>query len=441
MQLRNYQLQGIDEIRAAFRSGIKRTCYVAPCGAGKGTMVAYMARQAANKGNHVLFTIHRRELLEQIQDDIGKPHPLIQLGTVQSIARRLPDMIPPQLIISDEHHHGVAATWRKIFDYFKNAYLVGLTATPARLNGSGLGEICDKLIIGPSVQELIDRGFLAPFKYYAPPMPVDFTDIKIKLGDYDQGEISIRMDKPHITGRVIDHYRQFAEGKQAIIYCAGIQHSNNTVEQFRAAGYTAMHVDGETPAEVRRQAVADFKSGKLTIMSNVQLFGEGLNLPGVEVVILLRPTQSLTLNLQQSMRSMRPGPNKTAIIIDAVGNCFRHGIPTTPHEWSLDGVTRRKRGEVASVGVRRCLQCYGCHSPAPVCPYCGYVYNLTPRQLAQEAGELKEYDARIAALEKKKARMTVGMARTRADLEAIAKERGYSAGWVWHTAKAKKIRS
>jgi len=394
VQLRDYQEKAIADIRDEF-SNVKRVCYVAPCGAGKGTMVAYMANKTADIGKRVLFLIHRQELLDQIAEDIGSKRQLIQLASVQTLVKQLDKTPIPDLIISDEFHHGTASTWRKIFDRFKDAYLVGLTATPARLNGEGLSEICDKLIIGPSVKWLIDRNFLAPYRYFAPPLPVGFSDIKIKLGDYDQKEISIRMDKPHITGKAIEHYKQLAEGKQAIVYCVNVQHSTNIVESFIEAGYNAKHVDGNTPASERKQAIADFKSGKLTIMSNVQLFGEGLNLPGVEVVILLRPTQSLVLHVQQSMRSMRPQPGKTAIIIDAVENCFRHGIPTTEHEWSLEGASKRKKAEGGTVGVRQCLGCYLCHSPAPVCPYCGYEYNLTPRQLAQEAGELKEYDAKI----------------------------------------------
>ena len=367
MDLRAYQSQGIDEIRASFAQGIRRVCYVAPCGAGKGTMVAWMANTAADKNNQVLFLIHRRELLDQIREDIGREHPLITLKTVQS-CRDVPE---PRLIISDEFHHGTAATWRRIFDRFPQANVVGLTATPARMGGQGLSEICDRLILGPTAAELIAQGYLAPYKYFAPPMPVDFEDIKIKCGDYDQHEISIRIDKPHITGKAIEHYQQLAAGKQAIIYCASLEHSRNTVEAFRAAGINAKHVDGETPTETRKQAIEDFKAGRLTVLSNVQLFGEGLNLPGVEVVILLRPTQSLTLNLQQSMRSMRPGPGKTAIIIDAVGNVHRHGLPDAPREWTLDGVKRRK-SQAGGVGVRTCTNCFMCHAPTPVCPYCGY---------------------------------------------------------------------
>lgn len=409
--------------------------YVAPCGAGKGTMVAWMANTAADKGNRVLFLIHRRELLDQIREDIGRDHPLIMLKTVQS-CRNVPE---PRLIISDEFHHGVAATWRRIFDSFPQANIVGLTATPARMGGQGLGDICDKLIIGPTATELISQGYLAPYKYYAPPMPVDFADVRVKLGDYDQHEISIRMDKPHVTGRAIEHYQQLAAGKQAIMYCATLEHSRNTVAQFRAAGINARHVDGETPAPERKQAVEDFKAGRLTVMSNVELFGEGLNLPGVEAVILLRPTQSLTLNLQQSMRSMRPGQDKTAIIIDAVGNVYRHGLPDAPHEWTLDGAKRRK--QVASVGIRYCPQCFGCYSPAPTCPYCGHAKEMTPRMLAEEAGTLREFDAAEAEKAARRSRMEVGMARTMDDLKRIAQDRGYNPGWVWNMARAKGIRN
>lgn len=439
MILRDYQESGINEIRAAFSARILRVCYVAPPGAGKGTMVAYMARTAAERGKRVLFLIHRRELLQQIQEDIGTPHQNIQLGMAQSIVRRLDTMTPPDLIISDEFHHGVANTWRKIFNCFSDAYLVGLTATPARTNGSGLSEICDKLIIGPDVKTLIERGFLAPFRYFAPPVQgVDLSGIRIKMGDYDQTAIAQMMDKPNITGQAIDHYRQLSDGKQAIIYCASIQHSQSTAAAFKAAWYSAQHVDGNTPDDERAQAIADFKAGKLKILCNVELFGEGLNVPGVEVVILLRPTQSLTLYVQQSMRSMRPWPGKTAIIIDAVGNCFRHGLPDEPREWNLTGTVRKRKSEAATISVRACMMCYaalptGTHE----CPYCHYVFPVESRVLEEKSGELKE----LTAVEKKQKRMEVGMCRTIAELKAVAAARNYKPGWVWAMAKAKGIKA
>lgn len=433
--LRGYQQSGIDEIRAAFVAGFRRVCYVAPCGAGKGHMVAWVANTAADNGNRVLFLIHRRELLDQIRDDIGRDHPLIELKTVQSCR----NIAEPRLIISDEFHHGTAASWRKIFDRFPAANVVGLTATPARMGGQGLKEICDKLVFGPTAKELIKAGYLAPYKYFAPPMPVDISDVKIRCGDYDQHEISVRMDKPHITGRAIEHYKQLAPGRQAIIYCATLEHSRNTVAQFRAEGINALHVDGETSEHIRRGAISDFKSGRLSVLSNVELFGEGLDLPGVDTVILLRPTQSLTLYIQQSMRSMRPGPGKKATIIDAVGNVYRHGLPDAQREWTLNGVTRRAKETGA--GIRYCPQCFGCYAPAPTCPYCGHAKEMTPRMLAEEAGTLKEFDAAEADRIRHQARREVGMARTIDDLKRIAQDRGYNPGWVWNMAKAKGIRN
>jgi len=438
MQLRDYQLAGVNEISAAFSAGIRRVCYVAPCGAGKSEMIAYMANKAADKENQVLFLIHRRELLEQVQETIGRTSPLITMGTVQALLRKLDKLPAPKLIISDEFHHGTAATWRKIFDYFPDAFIVGLTATPARMGGQGLSDICDRLIIGPTTAELIGRGYLAKFKYYAPPIPVDFEDVKMIAGDYDNREITIRIDKPHITGQAIEHYQLLAAGKQAIIYCASLEHSRHTVSQFQEAGINAQHVDGETPKETRTQAIEDFKAGRLTVLSNVELFGEGLNIPGVEVVLLLRPTQSLTLHLQQSMRSMRPGPNKTAIIIDAVGNVYRHGLPDAPREWSLDGHQRRKNAP-GGVGIRYCPMCYGVLNPAPICPYCGYQFTVTQRMLAVENGALAEFDAEQAARAAKVARMEVGQCRTMEDLKRIETERGYQKGWAWRMAKIKKI--
>jgi DNA repair protein RadD len=434
--LRPYQSQGIQDIRAAFSQGIRRICYVAPPRSGKGTMVAFMAREAAKRGNRTLFIVHRQELIDQIAEAIGEPHALIHLDTAQTVVRRLSRIPRPDLIISDEFHHGLAATWRKIFTYFPEAWLVGLTATPARLGGQGLGEICDRLIIGPSVKELIRQGYLAPFKYFAPPMPVDLTGIKIKLGDYDQTEIAVRMDKPHITGSAISHYQKLADGKQAIVYCASIEHSRNTVAAFIAAGYSARHVDGETPRDERREAVEAFKAGRLQVMSNVDLFGEGLNLPGVETVILLRPTASLTLHIQQSMRSMTWGPGKTAVIIDAAGNCYRHGLPDEDREWSLDGIKKRPRNEEPAFSVRVCPRCFSVHRPAGECPYCGWLYAPEPREVKMTPGELAE----IREVERKKRRMEVGRARTVEDLKRIAAERGYRPQWVYIQAKIKGIR-
>jgi superfamily II DNA or RNA helicase len=438
-QLRDYQVAGINEIRKAFHDKIRRVCYVAPCGAGKGTMVKYMAENSAAKGNPSLFLIHRQELLDQVRRSMGTRHELIQLASVQTIARRLHKTRPPKLIISDEFHHGTAATWQKIFDYFSDACLVGLTATPARMGGQGLKNICDKLIIGPSAKQLIAAGYLAPYQYYAPPQVVDLDGLKIERGDFNSTETAFRMDKPSVTGDAISHYLRLAAGKRAIVYCSSIQHSKNTAAAFTAAGVPAAHIDGETPKAEREQTIEDFRAGRLTIITNVDLLGEGLDVPGMEAVILLRPTASLTLYIQQSMRPMRPdklNPFKTAIILDHVGNCFRHGLPDDDREWSLEG-TKRSRGiSKPEVAIRSCPKCYSVFPPASQCPYCGYEIPVQDHELIQQDGELKE----ITAIERKTKRMEVGMCRTIEDLKKIAAERGYKSGWIYHTARAKNIK-
>lgn len=452
MKLRDYQQQGIADIRAAFAGDIKRVCYVAPCGAGKRIMMVYMATEAEKRGNPTTFLLHRNELIEQTAEtldengvDYGVITPgarikdrAIQVASVQTLSRRIDKLPAPGLIIPDEAHHAVAKTWRSIFDTWPDAYVVGLTATPQRLGGQGLGDVFDSLVIGPTTRELIQAGYLAPFKYYAPPQVADLDGLHINRGDFEQKEIAARMDRPQIIGDAIAHYQKLAPGKRAIVYCASREHSRNTAAAFAAVGIPAQHIDGETHPGVRRQAIQDFKEGRLQIISNVDLIGEGLDVPGMEAVILLRPIASLTLFIQQSMRPMRPDKNnpfKTAIILDHVGNAFRHGLPDEDREWSLEGIKRRQRG-AGTVSVRQCLKCYAAHTPAPKCPYCGYEYPPEVRVVKQTAGELRE----LTEVERKNNRMEVGRARTIDELKRIAAERGYAPGWVWYQAKLKGIK-
>jgi len=448
IKLRKYQDKGVKEISAEFNN-TRKICYVAPCGAGKTLVMAYMVQTVTNRSKRTIFLVRRRELITQASrtlTEYGIPHgingdtnDLIQVASIQTVARRLDKLKKPDLVILDECHHATASTWKKCLEYWQDAYVVGLTATPARLNGQGLGDVFEGMVMGPTAQELIQQGHLTPYKYYAPPQVADFEGVKITMGDFDGQEIEVRVNKPKVIGDTISHYTKLASGKQAIVYCASVAHSQNTAAAFCGAGINAKHIDGTTPASERDKAIEDFRQGRITVLCNMDLIGEGFDVPTMEVV---RPTQSLTLFIQQSMRGMRPDKNnyfKTAIILDHVGNVFRHGLPDAPREWSLEGVSKSKKAEGGTVGVRQCLGCYLCHSPAPVCPYCGYEYNLTPRQLAQEAGELKEYDAKIEEEKKKKARMTVGICRTQFQLTEIAVKRGYANGWVVTQCKLKKI--
>lgn len=449
--LRDYQTAMIGDIENEYKHGRRRVCAVAPCGAGKTIMVGWMAGNAAAHGRRTLFLVHRQELIEQSSRTFAKMNILhgiiapghrsanhaVQIGSVQTVARRLDRLAPPDLIVIDEAHHSTAATWRRVIDRYPNAHVLGVTATPARLSGQGLGDVFESLVIGPTVRELIADGNLAPYRYYAPPVKVDLTELRVRYGDYVRDEIELRADKPEIIGDLVEQYKTLAPGARAICYCVSLAHSQHVAQSFTAAGIPAVHIDGETPRMAREQAIADFCTGKVKILCNVDLISEGLDVPAMEAVILARPTQSLTLYIQQAMRAMRPdadNPGKTAIIIDHVGNCFRHGLPDEDREWSLE--TYKQRAKPRQFALRQCPRCYAAHRPASKCPYCGYVYPPAVRMPPQQRdGQLVQ----IAELERKRKRQEVARARTVADLERIAIQRGYSLRWVQKMAVIKGI--
>jgi len=451
-KLRDYQELLIDGARSEFDNGNNRTCIVAPCGAGKTIIMAWMSAQAKLRGNNVLFAVHRQELIDQSSETfqaLGISHGIIaagyamnvseqiQIASIQSVIRRTDKINVPQIIILDEAHHATASTWRKLLAIYPNAFVIGLTATPARMGGQGLGDVFQSLIMGPTVKELIEWGNLSPFRYYSPPVAVDFSDLHVKYGDYVQSEVALCMDKAEIIGDLITQYNKLAPGARAVCYCASIAHSQHTADMFCLAGIPALHIDGETKDIVRKAAINDFKVGKIKILCNVDLISEGFDVPAMEAVILARPTQSLTLYIQQAMRAMRvdkDNPNKVAIIIDHVGNVYRHGLPDEDRAWTLE--SKKKKKVVREVMLKQCPKCYGAHNPGPICPYCKHVYEVAVQAaITEKAGELTE----ILEIQKKERKQEVGRARNVVTLEQIAMQRGYSPRWVKKMCEVKNI--
>lgn len=454
--LRDYQRDLIDRIAAEFSGGSPSVCAVAPCGAGKTVMVGWMAGKTALIGKRVLFLVHRRELIDQSDrtfSAMGINHGIIsagaacdyaasvQIGSTQTVARRLDKIQAPDFIIIDEAHHATAETWRKIINAFPEALTLGVTATPARLDGNGLGDIFKSLVVGPTVDDLISRRSLTPYDYYAPPLKADLKTVHIRFGDYVNSELSAVVDDIDIIGDIVKNYQKLADGRQTVCYCVSRKHSEHTAAKFRAAGISAAHVDGETHKAERDRIISDFRRKKLRVLCNVDLLGEGFDVPGMEAVILARPTASLTLFIQQSMRPLRPdpdNPSKVAVIIDHVGNCFRHGLPNAPQEWTLDSKPKKKR--IQEISIHQCPKCYQVWMTAQrTCPYCGYVPPIAEREVKEEAGTLAKIDS-LELLEKKRKRQEVGRARSRQDLEDIALRRGYKFGWVRKMMEIKGIR-
>lgn len=433
MQLRPYQYKAMQDLRKKYGTGCRSPVLVASCGWGKSCCAAEIARLSTAKGNRVLVLAHRVELIEQLQETFdwwGVPSDRCDIMMVQSATKRLHKMPDYDFIICDEAHHSTCQTYTRIFDHYPMAKRLLLTATPRRTNGEGLGDVADCIVESVSVEWLINNHYLAPYEYYAPATLVDADKLRTVRGDYDQSDTMAQLDRPKIYGDVIRHYRKYADGKQTIVFASSINHSKSVCKAFQDAGYTAVHLDGKTPSQERKTAMERFRSGDVQVMTNYEIISEGLSVDSCECCILLRPTKSLILFLQSSQRCMRYAPGKTAIILDMVGNYQRHGLPSDPHEWSLDGTVKRGRAkEQNTVKARTCERCYRTYSgTAPTCPYCGHNNGKTRAEL--EADEKAELE-RITAAQKRDKRREVGRAQTREELERIARERGYKPGWVW----------
>jgi superfamily II DNA or RNA helicase len=453
--LRPYQDEIIAETRSRFLAGIRSVLIQSPTGSGKTLLTAHMLGSAAAKGMPAWFVVHRRELIKQSMrafDQVGVTHgivangwcedrkPLVQIASVQTLVNRHTKMPAPRLIVWDECHHVAANSWARIFAAFPNAFHIGLTATPERLDGTGLGKWFAQMIKGPDVLWLIENKFLSPYKLFAPP-GVSVAGLHSRMGDYIKSELAEAVDKPKITGNAIAHYQRHAAGKRAVVFCVSIEHSKHVVSEFLAAGIPAAHVDGETPTEERDHAIKQFASGAVRVLSNVELFGEGFDLPEIEAAILLRPTQSLGLYLQQVGRSLRPAPGKDcAIILDHAGNVERHGLPDEQRDWSLDGRAKKGKSGDAGAAVRVCPKCFAAqYVGRPVCQECGFVFAPQPRQVEQVEGDLQEVDPEVI---RQRRRQEQRGAQSFDDLVELGRQRGYKRPLLWakHVWSARQAR-
>ena len=419
MNLRPYQVSLVNDTRTAFKKH-NRPLVVLPCGAGKTVCFADMAHKHIKlyNGGYVWFLVHRRELIKQTHDTFkvfNIPEDNVFIGMVQTITRHPERYRKPTLIIFDEAHHAKAKTWYNIIDYFEGTPMIGLTATPIRRDGKPLGDIFDCLVEGANAEELTKQGYLSEYDYYAP--HISKMEYKLKGVDYDLDDVTAQLLKSKIYG---DISKYIDKSRKTIIYCPTIAFSKS-LERLGV-----VHFDGDTSKNKRDEIIDKFRKGEIMCISNVDLVGEGFDVPDCDTVILLRPTMSLSLYIQQSMRCLRPSPGKRATIYDLVGNCHRHGLPTETREWSLtkDNKVRNASGE-EDVVVRRCHKCELIYSGSDrICPYCGHDNGKTPRQIEiEKAAELEK----IKKIERRK----VGMARSLDDLIAIGKQRGYKNPRYW----------
>ena len=446
MNLRPYQESVIAEVKQALRNGCRAPLVVSPTGSGKTVMFSHIADGAGKKGNRVWILVHRAELVDQTSRtmrELGIPHgiiaagwpvdplPHVQVVSVQTVVSRTGGLIPPDIIIVDECHHAAAGTWGKILAAFPKAVRLGFTATPERLDGKGLADAFDALIRGPEVAWLIDQGFLTRPVYFAPPNQLNLDGLHVRGGDFARDEAAAMMDKPMITGDAVQHYHKLCPGSPAVVFCASIAHADHVAQAFSAAGYTSATLDGTLDRVERRRRVRDLGCGKLQVLTSCEIISEGFDIPVVTAAILLRPTKSLGMHLQQVGRVLRVAPGKQrAVILDHVGNCLRHGLAEEEREWSLEGRPKKKKkaDDDDAPPVRQCPKCYACHVPAPICPECGHAYEVKKREIEHQDGELVELSAEWMARQR---RQEQGQAQTFEELVELGRQRGYKSPIFW----------
>jgi len=447
--LRDCQSDVINETRVDLRS-YRNVLVQAATGFGKTVLSAFMAGSANDKGKKVYFICHRSELIYQTHLTFNKVgiqhgfiaagytpeyHQSVQICSIDTLKRRFKDIPIPDLCIWDEAHHVGAAGWSAVHGFYDKAFHIGLSATPTRLDGKGLGQWFDKMVCGPSVAWLIEQGYLSDYRLISTPLEPDLSSVKTRMGDFKKDELDGAVDTADLVGDVVRHYLKYARGKKTIMFAVSVKHSQHLVAQFRANGIMAVHLDGKTPKEERKKASRAFAQGHIDVLSNVGLFGEGYDLAAqsgmdvnIECVIDAAPTQSLSLCLQKWGRALRP-KDYPAIILDHAGNWKRHGLPDQEREWSLEGDTNQgKKKAEDSNPVKQCPKCYDVHFTCKVCPNCGHVYEVVGRELEVEDGELVEIDKEQV---KRDARREQHEANSLDELIELGQKRGYKNPQKW----------
>lgn len=449
MELRDYQKQAVSDLREAFKE-YKNVLYCLPTGAGKTAIFSYITSRVSERQKSVYILVHRQELLLQASKKLAEysiPHgrisskssiskDLIQVCSVQTFANRLNYYKKPDLIIIDECHHAVAGSYQTILNHYPMAKVLGVTATPERLDGNGLGAIFQKLIIGPSISELIDMGFLSKVRVFAP-QNIDLSKISTSQGDYSKSQISELVDTPRITGNAIEHYRKYATGQPGIVFCVTIKHAQDVANEFNLAGIPAKCIDGTIDYQTRKKIIAGL-GVEYKILTSCEIVSEGTDIPAVSVAILLRPTLSLGLYLQQVGRCLRPYPGKDyAIVLDHVGNCHRHGLPDDEREWSLDSTKRTRKSVEEKVKIRTCSKCYTVFNPTKTqCPNCNETYETLDKIPEIEEGELEE----VKKEEQINKRKMIAQAKDLKTLQEVGRKLGYNPGWAYHVFTARNAK-
>lgn len=420
--------------------------------------MAEIARRTTENNNRVMFLIHRREVLDQAVKTFKnqKVNPnLLTAGMVQTLTRRVKKLPTPSVILVDEAHHALAKSYKNILNKFPKAIVLLFTATPRRTGRQQLDQIADDIIVGQSIHELTEKGFLAPFRYFQPPNDFDEKALKRgSTGDYTAESMQEAMSTK-IFGHIVKQYKRIAKGMQAVVYTYSVDSAIKIANEFNSEGISAIEVDGTTSKEKRDLAVRKFREKQLTILVNVNLFTEGVDLPNVDCVIMARPTASLALYLQFSMRCLNPRPGKTAIIIDHANNFKQFGYPDDDRDWkqAIKSGKQKSKSLLTDPGLSivTCDYCFAVVKASEVkdgkCPICDKpikVHEAKPVSDVDLVEASKERQNAVREIVKNDllksvANKNVNELHSLRELQAYAKLHSYKPGWVWFQAKRKGL--
>lgn len=463
VELRPYQAAVIAQLRGKIREGKRRLVCCAPTGAGKTVIASFMIRGAVANKLRCLFLAHRKELIDQTvakladleipcgvlmaSDSRRDDYHVVQVASVQTLARRLDRLPPADLVIVDECHHATSDSYRKVLAAYPAAVVIGLTATPWRTDKQGLSDIYADSALAATPRELMDLGALVEADYFAYDAP-DLHDVGTVAGEYNQKDLALACNTNVLVGSVVREYTAHAAGRPAIVFPVNIEHSRRLADEFRAAGYSAQHIDCNTPKIERGAAMDAFRSGRLTVLSSVGVLTEGFDAPTAQVCVLARPTKSLALHLQMLGRVLRPSPGKSrALVHDHSGNLLRHGFVDDDRDYALTATPSRV------VAMHTCPACMVVFRALKqgVCPHCGTLIAL-PEERADAGGRedkiqvegrrismdeirrMREAGARSDLTDRQLARAAAATREEKAAeylrLQKIQTERGFKRGFI-----------
>jgi superfamily II DNA or RNA helicase len=462
-ELRRYQVDVTGRFRAAVDAGRRRILMVAPTGAGKTVIASSIVHTAVERGQRVLFFSHRREITKQTCEKLfalgidagiiqagwpARPGQPVQVASVQTLTARAIrgssiELPPADLVIVDEGHHSMAETYRRIIDRYPSAVVLGLTATPCRKDGRGLGNIFEILIECPQVPELVRLGFLVPTVVYAPAEGPDLRGVRTQAGDYVESQLAERMNTVKLVGDVVTHWYRHGERRRTVVFATDVAHSIHLRDEFRKSGARVEHIDGSTPKEERDAILKRLAQGEIEIVTNCAVLTEGVDIPEIACLILARPTKSMGLFRQMVGRGLRPFSGKTdCIVLDHAGSTHEHGFVEDEVQWTLETSRRaanpshdkRKAGGNRS-RLCDCTRCGAMRVAGERCRSCGFLPAPPPRSVDFIDGDL----ARLDRNRRSDANAPTGIEKDRwhAGLWFIANERARARafntrGWVYH---------